>query len=80
MDIPIKQYDVISSGERKVGVIAQDLQLSYPELVSDMGDGTLGVSPPSVWELILTIQNQQSQIDMLKSELCLKDKTYNWCK
>ena len=26
-----------------------------------------------------TINNQQAQIDLLKTELCKKDNTYKWC-
>jgi hypothetical protein len=50
--IPIKDYTVINSGERKTGVIAQELLADYSELVSMGDDGYYKVAEVSSWKII----------------------------
>lgn len=60
----IREYMVIASGDRRVGVIAQEVQKTHPELVSDLG-GTLGVSEVSSWSIIGAIQELYYKITKL---------------
>ncbi len=64
------------------GFSAQEVQLYYPERVTDLGNGVLGVNYDLRWMIDLWKQNQEQQkeINLLKTELCLKDNTYAWCK
>ena len=80
----IKEYDLISNGETKIGVIAQELNLTNSELVSEFtnpetNETILMVQTPDPWETTLLIQDLKNENEMLKSELCLKDNTYSWC-
>lgn len=55
---------------KKVGVIAQEIQKVLPEVVTENGDGMLGVSYGNiVGVLIEAIKEQQKQIDELKARL-----------
>ena len=72
-----KRYDENSQEFQKMhyGLLAQELQQVYPELVYDSGDGYLSVNYVELIPLLLqafqtqqaTIQQQQIEIDMLKS-------------
>jgi hypothetical protein len=69
MEIKIRDYTLISSGEKATGVIAQELQTIFPELVNMGQDGYLVVSEPSNWILIKGIQEQQTQINTLGQQI-----------
>jgi len=73
--LKIREYNVISSGERKTGVIGQEVQEVMPELVKEDENGYLMVTEPNTWQLIKAIQEldslrkeQQKQIEELKAE------------
>ena len=55
-DIKIRDYTVIASGDRRTGVIAQELQKTHPELVHMGEDGLYGVEEVSSWKLVRAIQ------------------------
>jgi hypothetical protein len=68
MKIPIRQFELKSTGETKIGVIGQELQQIMPELVSKDENGYLMVSELSSWQLIKALQEQQQQIQKLQQE------------
>jgi hypothetical protein len=61
----IHQYTVTASGKRTVGVIAQELRETYPDLVASGSDGMLMVQQPSIWVLVHGIQELASKELML---------------
>ena len=67
------------SGNHSFGFIAQELKLIVPEIVygeeGSMSIGYGGLTPI----LVKAIQEQQKEINLLKSELCKKDSSYSWC-
>ena len=63
--IKIRKYDVIVSGNERVGVIAQEIQQTNPDMVHDV-DGTLFVEQPNPWELLKAIQELQQDVDSIK--------------
>ena len=79
LQIKPREYDYKENGNHSFGFIAQELKLIVPEIVygteGNMSIGYGGLTPV----LVKAIQEQQTQIEKLKSELCLKDSTYNWC-
>ncbi|MFA6405092.1 MAG: tail fiber domain-containing protein, partial [Candidatus Paceibacterota bacterium] len=66
-NIPIRDYTVISSGDKRTGVIAQELLANYPELVSMGTDGYYGVKEINSWKLIKGIQELDTKIISLAS-------------
>jgi hypothetical protein len=64
---PSRQNRIKRQGTKDVGVIAQEIQEIFPELVSEDADGYLTVSYVGLLiPLIKTVQEQQKQIDELK--------------
>ncbi len=66
LNIPIKDFTLKASGDRKTGVIAQELMKTHPELVHMQDDGFYGVESINSWELVHAIQEQQKEIESLK--------------
>jgi endosialidase-like protein len=63
MKLRIRDYTVISSGKEYTGVIAQEVQEVWPELVSsNSATGYLMVSAPSTWQIIKAIQELDARI------------------
>jgi len=62
-DIRIRDYTVKASGERRTGVIAQEIRETWPELVNKGEDGYLAVAPPSEWYIIRGIQELAEAMD-----------------
>jgi len=56
MKLKIRKYNVKSSGEEKVGVVAQEVMKTRPELIKEREDGILMVSELSQWEIVKAIQ------------------------
>jgi len=89
----IKKYQWNSNNETGYGNIAQELQKVYPDKVSNMtqdNETYLAVTSPDNTDLLITIAQQQRQIDNLTSEnqnlksrfseLCKENKDYSWCQ
>lgn len=76
MSIKIKDYDVRASGDRLTGIIAQELQQTWPELVSSGSNGFLMASQPSVWQIIKGLQEQQAQISEIASRSSPADESF----
>ena len=62
----IREYDLKSTGEHLVGVIAQEMQESHPEMVHTDDKGMLSIDGPNPWVVMKAIQEQQSQIKQLQ--------------
>jgi hypothetical protein len=69
MKLKIRDYNLISNGEKKTGVIAQEVMQVKPELVSTGSSGYLMVSEISSWQLVKAIQELKTENDGLKSEI-----------
>ncbi len=64
----VREYTVASSGERMIGVIAQELLETHPELVASGSDGYLTVQQPSIWRVVQGFQelaSKQMQLEQL---------------
>ena len=67
-DITIRDYEVIASGDRRVGVIAQEVQQVHPEIVSEQG-GFLSVELPNLWMIVQAIQELANRDDEILRRL-----------
>ena len=82
--IPVKNFELKAdngSGKIYTGTIAQELLEipQYKNLVSKDDKGYYLVQEIPSWKLIKGIQELSKENEMLKSELCKKDKSYSWC-
>ncbi len=67
MDFRIRQYDVIASGDTMVGVIAQEVMETHPEIVKMGGNGFYTVELPSSWKIVKAIQELNVSVTDLSS-------------
>lgn len=65
----IREYDVLASGDHMFGVIAQEVNQVYPELVKVGANGFYTVEIPSSWEIIKAIQ----ELDIAVSDITTLD-------
>ena len=94
MNIQVVDYNPINESNELNGLIAQDLYEIYPNAVSvgrDEVNGTPGdywgidygkITPliiKGVQDLKAEKDTLQSEIELLKAELCTRDNTYSWC-
>ncbi|QQR76998.1 tail fiber domain-containing protein [Candidatus Nomurabacteria bacterium] len=63
----IREYDVRASGDHMVGVVAQEVQEIYPDLVKMGGNGFYTVEIPSTWQVIKAIQELDISIQSISS-------------
>jgi hypothetical protein len=73
-DFQIRDYNIIASGDKTTGVIAQELLLTHPELVSQDGSGMYSVQLPNQWKVIKAIQELNLQTKSI-TELTESDDT-----
>jgi hypothetical protein len=73
-DIHVRDFTVKSTGERRTGVIAQELMKTHPTMVHKDAKGLYSVDEPNPWVLVKAIQDlqgivtaQQNQIEELKT-------------
>lgn len=67
LNLPVKEFDYISSGEHSIGCIAQDLQEIYPELVNTNSDGYLSIKESKLVYLLLEeVRQLRKELDELK--------------
>lgn len=66
-DFRIREYDVRSSGDHMIGVVAQEVMVDYPELVKMGGNGFYTVELPSTWQLVKGIQELDVKIKNIES-------------
>lgn len=63
--IRIRDYTVKATGERKTGVIAQELQDVHPDMVHEGPNGFLSVDQPEAWRFVKAIQELKALADGL---------------
>lgn len=64
------KYKNDASEKQQYGVMAQDMQTIYPELVSDRGEKGLAVNYTAMIPMLIrAVQDQKQTIDMLQNEL-----------
>lgn len=68
-DMRIRDFTVKATGERKTGVVAQEVELKHPEMVHENAQGTYLVDEPNPWKLVRAIQEQQEEINELKKTI-----------
>jgi hypothetical protein len=68
-DMRVRDFTWKKTGERRTGVIAQEIQKAHPDMVHKGPDGYLTVDEPNPWKLVEAIQEQKKEIDDLKAEL-----------
>lgn len=66
-DFRIREYDVRSSGDHMIGVIAQEVMVDYPQLVKMGGNGFYTVELPSTWQIVKGIQELDVRIKDIES-------------
>ncbi len=69
MGFNIKDFTFMETKTRETGVIAQEVQTLYPEMVTENDDGFLSVSTPSPWKLVKGIQELKEENESLKSRI-----------
>jgi hypothetical protein len=67
--LDLYQYQVLSTGETKVGPVAQSLELSHPDRVTTTRDGSLMVELPSTSDLLAAIQELHDRVAALQAEV-----------
>jgi hypothetical protein len=72
-DMRVRNYTIIASGERTIGVIAQEMIWKHPDLVHMGPDGYYGVEAPNVWLLVKAIQELNAANDDLTARLSADD-------
>ena len=75
-DMRVRDFTVKANGERRTGVIAQEMLKTHPELVRMGRDGYYAVEEPNPWKLVKALQelkaandNQASEIKVLRARL-----------
>jgi len=71
--IRVRDFTWRSTGQKRTGVIAQELQRTHPEMVTyDKARDQWTVEQPNPWMLVKLLQEQQAEIDDLKKQLAAK--------
>jgi hypothetical protein len=71
--IRVRDFTWKSTGQKRTGVIAQELQKTHPEMVTyDKARDQWTVDQPNPWTLVKILQEQQAEIDDLKNQLASK--------
>ena len=66
-DFRIRDYEMINGGERQIGVIAQELLKTNPEMVHLGDDGYYKVEEVPSWVLVKAIQELNEKIDDIEA-------------
>ena len=93
MGIKVRDFNFIGTDKVSTGFIAQELNDVYPLAVSvgDFGEEvkdawkvSYGSLTPliikAIQELKTQLNEKDSEIQLLKSELCSRDASYSWCE
>lgn len=75
------------TSEKRIGVIAQELQVDFPELVQVSADGMLSVRYGEISAVLIEAikelkkenESKDEQIKIMKIALCEKDKSLSFC-
>ena len=68
MGFRIRDYTVRKTSEPATGIIAQEVQISYPELVTEGEDGLM-VGQPGTWMIVKVIQELFGKIEDLEARI-----------
>ena len=68
-DIRVRDFTLKSTGERRTGVIAQELLPTHPDMVHEGRDGFYTVDAPNPWMLVKAIQELKAENDQAIHEL-----------
>ena len=69
LNIDGKAYTVKKNGEQKIGVLAQDIQEVFPELVSEDKEGMLSVNYQGLIPVLINaLKEQQKEITRLQAQ------------
>jgi hypothetical protein len=61
-DMRIRDFTVKATGERKTGVIAQEMLPNHPDMVHKNAEGLYSVDEPNPWKLVKTIQELNARL------------------
>ena len=65
----VRDFTLKSTGERRTGVIAQELLPTHPDMVHEGRDGFYTVDAPNPWMLVKAIQELKAENDQLRARL-----------
>jgi len=69
LEMDLYDYDVIASGDHRLGFIAQRMRETYPDRVTASGDGTLMVQQPGANELLAAVQALHGMVAELQGKV-----------
>jgi hypothetical protein len=62
----VRDFTVKATGERRTGVVAQEMQPTHRNMVHTDKAGFYLVDEPNPWKMIKAIQEQQAEIEALQ--------------
>jgi len=68
-DMRIRDFTVKATGERKTGVIAQELMQTHSDMVHENEDGLYSVDQPNPWVLVKAVQDLHSLVSAQQDEI-----------
>jgi chromosomal replication initiation ATPase DnaA len=68
-DMRIRNYTIKANGQKTIGVIAQELQKTHPDMVHRQQDGLYAVEAPNIWLLVKAIQELKAANDNLTARV-----------
>lgn len=57
-DMRVRDFTVKATGERKTGIVAQEIALTHPEMVHENAEGGYLVDEPNPWKIIKVLQEE----------------------
>jgi endosialidase-like protein len=72
-DMRVRNYTIKASGERTIGVIAQEMIWKHADMVHMGAEGMYGVEAPNIWLLVKAIQELKDTNDDLAARLSADD-------
>jgi hypothetical protein len=76
----LRDFTMKASGERKTGVIAQEVMQLHPDMVHMGGNGLYTVDVPDTWRLVKAIQELKSDNDDLAERVRADDDAVKQAK
>jgi hypothetical protein len=61
--IKVREYNVLASGDKMTGVIAQEIMQVHPDLVTIGTNGMYSVAMPNTWQIVRAIQELDEKIE-----------------
>jgi len=69
LEMDLYNYEVIASGDHRLGFIAQRMQETHPDRVTSSEDGTLMVQQPGANELLAAVQALHGMVSELQGKV-----------